>query len=887
MKTFQTYPEALRTLEEQAIQERRQAADLPAQERDGAAIGLSLSGGGIRSATFCLGFLQAMAARGLIRRIDWLSTVSGGGYVGTFLGRFYDRLRAVKPTLPPDTVEQALATSASREIGWLRRHGEYLAPAGRSDLIYEIAIFLRNFLTLQFVLGLLLFGLYGIANAIRYGFFERVAAILPFIGGLSWSDLPIGYIVNKASLGIFWSPWFMLFELFLLLGVLPQGIGYWLASQDEVESFSRPTLILVFAAIIGLLWAAVRNGLQIQLVLAAVPLLLSFWAVEKAWSRVRRVNDASGTGGSRVEQLRARTELTEDLALYISIAAVLGYFALVDTIGHGLFEWFGGQNASFGRAFAALGAGLLALLPIVRGAALLVANRAAQQLNPGRIARIFSNPLVSGAIAAVLMMPPLLVISYAAHAAFNGGNPAYLKLGIGLALTSLVFSAVLATRPAMSFINRSSLQASYAARLARAYLGASNPRHADQEFDQVLPGDDVDDLTDYKPHAAGGPFHLINCCVNQTVDQGTLRSVRARQGTGMVCTSIGVTVSKYFHAVWAVKEGRPTVAPIGHVTGTPHPLLGADNEPPDTIEMLPLRDWMSISGAAFGTGLGQANNPAISVLCLIANLRTGYWWNSGLSAADRGSRPDVSFVRRLLWLLSNCMPTQARLLDEANCRFFGPWNRYWYLSDGGHFENLGGYELVRRRVPYFVMLDATADADYDFDDFANFERKIRIDFGATIEPFGQAQWAAQTTADVASCPAGQPQQDRQALWTELANHVAVDTNQDGPFDRLLHPPAAGTSARVFKRCASLLRVTYPDGRRPSVVLYVKASLDGEEPADVKQYSTANPDFPHESTAEQFFNESQWESYRRLGQHVGDGVLGNVGRAKFMWLAQLK
>src|SRR5687768_4752669 len=111
MRTFQTYPDDLQQLELAAIKRRREvagrqgyelplepstAADESASETKddvdllGDTIGVCLSGGGIRSATFCLGFLQAMARRGLLRKIDWLSTVSGGGYTGAFLGRYYD-----------------------------------------------------------------------------------------------------------------------------------------------------------------------------------------------------------------------------------------------------------------------------------------------------------------------------------------------------------------------------------------------------------------------------------------------------------------------------------------------------------------------------------------------------------------------------------------------------------------------------------------------------------------------------------------------------------------------------------------------------------------------------------------------------------------------------
>ena len=102
------YPAALRAGELACLKRRRQRAradgygpsdpDVPPIE-DGAepgalprdTVGLALSGGGIRSATFSLGFLQALAANGLLRHVDFLSTVSGGGYIGSFLGALIQR----------------------------------------------------------------------------------------------------------------------------------------------------------------------------------------------------------------------------------------------------------------------------------------------------------------------------------------------------------------------------------------------------------------------------------------------------------------------------------------------------------------------------------------------------------------------------------------------------------------------------------------------------------------------------------------------------------------------------------------------------------------------------------------------------------------------------
>jgi hypothetical protein len=174
-----TYPHDLHRREAEAIAQRRKQVNLasaPLADSIGATeigqrwksdvTGLALSGGGIRSATFNLGILQAFARARWLRRIDLLSTVSGGGYVGSFLGRFYDRQReeplsgSILPQPATTTVEEGLIDSNSREIEWLRKHGNYIAPSGPGDARLNSATFLRNFLSVHFVVGMLVFASY-------------------------------------------------------------------------------------------------------------------------------------------------------------------------------------------------------------------------------------------------------------------------------------------------------------------------------------------------------------------------------------------------------------------------------------------------------------------------------------------------------------------------------------------------------------------------------------------------------------------------------------------------------------------------------------------------------------------------------------------------------
>jgi hypothetical protein len=856
--------------------------------------GLALSGGGIRSATLNFGILQAMAESHWLRRIDFLSTVSGGGYIGTFLGRFFDRLRPNPLTekrrpdecmpegpiaeervaekrmedagvmveiTPVERVEEELRNPASRFTDWLRRHGNYIAPNGGRDLRVGIAAALRDFLSVHFVVGLLLFALFGLANAIRYGLFDPATAGL----GLALAgkgDLPLGHLV-QSLLGPFFSPWFMVFELLLLFLVLPRMVGYWIVSQDKHERFQVISLPLLFIVGSILLWLGVRQGLSLEFLVLGLALFSSLVPVELAWRRGRIREEALGSGGVESQRLRTRNYLTEDLGLMVALTGLALGFALIDTLGHGLHQWLVERNVSYATAFAALGTALAALLPIARLAANWLATPARNSRAPSTIARIFREQLVAGLLALVLLVVPLTFYSFAAHAVYQGGTASRTALVVGLAATflAIVLSLILRSYKAITFVNRSSLSQLYAARLARAYLGASNPlRHrADGgNISEVIAGDDVASIRDYRPHEAGGPFHLINVVVNQTVDFASQRGNRDRQGENLAVSCLGMSIGQRYHSVWKdayfdeprwVPAKRPTrLEPVGHGPGDDHPLVDEMGNPTDRAEMISLRQWMSISGAAIGPGRGQTTALGTALLFGLANLRTGYWWDSGINEAARNGFPKLTFLRRLLHVLPYFFHTQSLLLFEWVGRFAGPWARFWNLSDGGFFENIGGYELVRRRVPRIILCDATADPDYEFESFAEFVRKVRIDFGANVTPLTSQE------------------------LDQNAKEVRALMGTPGELKPTLGGPAA--------KHATLYWIDYETGpKRRSVLLYLKATITGQESDDVKNYHATHPEFPHESTGDQVFNEAQWESYRKLGEQM---LTRLVGQTAWFW-----
>jgi len=183
-------------------------------------------------------------------------------------------------------------------------------------------------------------------------------------------------------------------------------------------------------------------------------------------------------------------------------------------------------------------------------------------------------------------------------------------------------------------------------------------------------------------------------------------------------------------------------------------------------------------------------------------------------------------------------------------------SEYVYLSDGGHFENLALYEMIRRRCRCIVISDAGCDPDYGFEDLGNAVRKIAIDLGVYVS-FSKL-YGLQTRSKDKTVIQG-------AYYAigEIDYRTAPEYSPD---------PDQGKDVK-----------TKLDSKRDAVengyILYVKPGYHGTESAGIVAYAAANAAFPHETTGDQFFSESQFESYRTLGFEIMDGILRS-GRERF-------
>jgi hypothetical protein len=227
----------------------------------------------------------------------------------------------------------------------------------------------------------------------------------------------------------------------------------------------------------------------------------------------------------------------------------------------------------------------------------------------------------------------------------------------------------------------------------------------------------------------------------------------------------------------------------------------------------------AISGAAASSNMGYyTTSPVLSLVLTFFNVRLGWWLgNPGAAGKDTFElRAPTSSVKPVL-------EEAFGMTDDEN--------KYVYLTDGGHFENLGIYEMVLRRCHLIVISDAAADPDYNFGDLGNVIRKVRIDLGVPIE-FTSMPIFSQDSKDF---------DKKKGMYWAIGRirYSCIDGNvQDG------------------------------------LLIYIKPAVYGSEPGDVLEYKRSHPTFPHQSTADQFFDEPQFESYRILGSHVMDHMCGS-------------
>ena len=899
-------------LENELIKERKKFYDSkkkgPGEDKEKELVGLALSGGGIRSATFCLGALQVFESKGLMPKIDYLSTVSGGGFIGAAYSAW--RYRRMRHQASPDS--NASCPPAIKKppadfndlLLHLRKFAHYLSP--RLGLVSSepwriVGAFVRNLVihwlvmvsavvalfaglllaqrhlyavtVLVAVIGLLLVGL-GLGKEIAARRCMNNPArlpdgdcpvakkllqepLLPLFVGLALCGLSaaLGFVastrvgfpeltpVNVFSTGIApLSAW--LDRLIPLLPfpptILPAGsTAYFnpgltaalilIAAAALVITLCgfasewrwRPRRIFIpnvrwLALLLGLgiyvgLWGALAAGQNAILKSwSSVPLsaweFISFTIVsdmQVAWAWVWQVAFVIFAFAVMLSLFIAvfnremDREEREWATRLVSIALMTGSAWLVITGLVTFSAWLAVLVYSLQEyeTIGASGASALAASAVWIGVSSWAARLASSSTVKAVTQKYWKQLLLK-------LGPPLFLAGLLILCGFAAtllvlwlGGPNALWLGSEVWWLLAGSLAIFAISGAVLDYNEFSLHGFYRDRIVRSYLGASNADSPATDSTWNIRTDDLPlhCLAQSVQHG-GAPFHIINTAVNLFGSKDL--QVQQRSCDSFVLTPTGC-------GSWATNYAP---MPTGLYLGSA----------------------VAASGAAVSSNMGMATRGAsLAALMTVFNLRLGFWFGNPRKNAQLRKRP--AFAPSLLLLEGFSMTNENRPFVN--------------LSDGGHFDNLGLYELIRRRCKFIIVLDAECDEKYGFESLEQVIRFARIDFNVHIDLDFQ-KIAPLSGATYAS-----------AHWVLGTIDYSRVTPGAG-HDRGLSPHGEGKTGHL---------------------LYIKSSLCVPEQSthvsrDVIGYAKRHPQFPHEPTSDQFFSEAQFESYRELGSCIANKLL---------------
>lgn len=699
------------------------------EEPDPHRIGIACSGGGIRSASYCLGGLQALREEGFLESADYLSCVSGGGYISIahaiLVSETLKTAATEEPARPPEELEAEYFgklppwAPGSPEETHLRDDTNYIAPGFMGKLWLA-----ANFL-------------YGLARH-----------LLPFAAGL------------------YLAAWFT--GLALSRWIRPSLVGLPHHVPVGVRSYALLTLVL--------------------LGLAAGCLLLRQTEQQRSTPRERLLAD-----------LQRWTML-----LLIAAAAV----AAVLVVTPELLLWLHGRPFHWGWLtsgwkIAIGGTGLGAGAVAAAAASYVARRRGATRLV--KVLAPLSAPLITGI--------PFIGLAY-----WNARR-GWVLLSYRSALAAVSIAVIVVFWQLLDDVT-STPHLYYRERLATVFVGLRRKKSGDGaawfEWGQP-PWKDPIYLSDLQPartSAAKLPKLVVCAAVNASKD---VPPGRAAGSFTFESDFLGGPLTGYI----------PT----------------ATFEDPQTYGYVTLPTMMAISGAAVAPSMGKMTRPAIRFLMALFNLRLGVWLPNPamLSPLDAEavrethagrSAPQAAVSVPRTYPARN-RPGALYVLREA-LGMNDLRRNFVYVSDGGHFENLGLVELLRRGCGLIVCFDAAGDDLQHFNTLSEAIALARADLGVEIE----------IKLDELT-PEGE---------FSASDHVRGD-------------------------------ITYPDGT-PGTLIFAKAAMPADAPQDVKQYRQIDRKFPNHPTLDQFFQERTFESYRALGAHAGHGVVRTLG-SEGLWKRRAK
>lgn len=858
---------------------------------------LCFSGGGIRSATFCLGVMQGLVSSGVhLSRFTYLSTVSGGGYIGSWLSAMIYRLQKDTATNLDDEIEEQLFPKGKERkavapepsgTSFLRSYSNFLTPKlglFSADTWTLISTYIRNLLLNWTILVPLL----------------AVILIIPRIYLM---------IVNVAPPC---EPWSL--RIILSFGVLLLLLGlFWTgrnlrakpSDKDSQSGFILKIIVPFYLATLCLatgwgwyveqrfpdsnlfsLYAFVALGASLHLVSVLVAVLnpngaspiRKLSALDATWRVLAHV--FSGAFAGLVIGLIAREcfdslELERNLEIFVCFGPSLLLAALfLATALHVALvskqtsdedrEWWArsagwmlivavfssifGVVAIFGpdlfvspkingwirTGLGSLG-GASGILTIFAGASAKTGAQAKEspaskedssskggspRKESGSTSKLLTD-VVSNLAAPIFALTILAFISF-----LTSGVLYYLQFGewaifspgkmycahieslviVDAKWVAILTGSLIAVALAMGLFvdaNRFSLHAMYRSRLIRAYLGASNPDRY-QKLDRFT-GFNDDDNIDMSRLTANRPFHVINIALNLVGGARLAWQTRKAQSFTVTPLHCGSCMFDRPEGQYQAETGEKSATPAPPNVTTPQILGGyrrTDSFRDDSKKQaVTLGGSMTVSGAAVSPNMGYHSSTFVTFLLALFNARLGIWF------------PNPKKISASLKSVSPRFSPWAIVAEALGLT--GPDAKFVYLSDGGHFENLGLYEMVLRRCHTIVCVDATEDSQLRFDDLARAIQRIRVDLGIEV------------VIDLEEI-------------RKKSSHVAFGKIRYSEADRA--PALDGTLICI----------------KPLLSVNVK------EPMDVISYAQSHPGFPHDTTADQWFDEDQFESYRMLG-----------------------
>ncbi|HJW82099.1 MAG TPA: patatin-like phospholipase family protein [Acidiferrobacterales bacterium] len=907
------------------IDARRKSVSLANKQQN--YVGLAFSGGGIRSATFGLGVLEAFESPGVnvMRHVDYLSTVSGGG----FLGGAYSAWRYRQVTCSetgagaecPKTTKHPPA-SVRELVPHLRKFGRYLAPRlglmdaepwrivgtfVRNIVIHWVVLvsamfalfallllgfrhlYATSFLALSLGLGLIGAGMFKewqarrclarrardpalscdpaqeLLQAPRLGLFIGLAlcALGAALSFVTTTRLKFPELEPLTAYFSWWSA--VADQLTAAWSAISQALAFAhnlspvFAEAARAPGFATAVMLLCLTVVVISLIVSVSNWRWRQRAIyvpsmrwIGLPLVATLYFL--AWYGL-----ANSEGAFAARNWETTTPL--------SFRELLGFYTAQDLVGAWGWVWKTGVvvlafSALFSVLIAAFNAWmdreerewftrLVSITLMVASGWLLVGGLVVfgawlattvylTGLIPGQdlLTRLAGALGVAGAGAwiglstwaakvassetikslttkywkqlLVQLGPPVFLVGLIllcgfaaaslvirlsglpegiAPAALWGGDTVWWLLG-GSVTVLAIFGRLLDP-------NEFSLHGFYRDRIVRSYLGASNNDSPAPDSVWNIRSDDIP-LSCLKTSVRkGAPFHIVNTAVNLFGSKDL--QVQQRSCDSFVLTPTGC-------GSWATNYAEI---------------------PP----RLYLGSAVAASGAAVSSGMGMATHgAAVAALMTVFNVRLGFWFGNPRFSGQRRKRPLFPPALLLAEALSSTNESRS----------------FVNLSDGGHFDNLGLYELLRRRCKYIIVVDAECDENYGFGSLEQVVRFARVDFGVRIN-INFRQIAPPKSAD--------GQRYANSHWA-LGTIDYRDCQLDKGCDRGLSPFGENEAGQL---------------------LYIKSSLlepgkDAYITPDVVGYAQRHPGFPHESTADQFFSEAQFESYRHLGRAIGEGLV---------------